>query len=187
MKTLELKIENRKYKTLESEQIAQYSSWYAIVSLILVGICMRLWMEKPVVLNSNESFIFAIYVVISFGFLTWMGSQSKRRALINKLPSTKIIKLCTFIKEMTDKSTESGNWHVTFDNFNNRAMIVLFGDKVSSLIPSHDYLSYMLSDKFITIKAVTDKGNKIENNPISIELSDKALKVLEIYQQSVKW
>ena len=182
-----MKIEEIKYNTLESEQIVQYSTRYAVISLILVSVFMRIWLPKPTVLFSVESLVLATYVIISLCFLFYMGIQSKRRALINKLPSTDILKLCAFVKQVTDQTVDTGCWHVTYEKFNKHAMGAIFSEQIASIIPAHDYFSYMLSEKLIDVDSVTDKGRDINSNPLSIQLSEKAKKRLEIYNQSLTW
>ncbi|EHH1106668.1 hypothetical protein J7H93_004755 [Vibrio parahaemolyticus] len=178
-----MEIKEIEYKTFESEKIVQVMSWYAITSLIVVSIFMRVWLPKPTQLYSWETAALTVYTVISLSFLYIMGKQSKRRALINKLPSTDILKICEFLKD----HTKNKSWHVTYENFNTQSMQIVFGDSISFIIPPHDYLSYMLSERLVVIKAVTDKGSDRLMNPLSIELSGKGHKCLEIYSKSLKW
>ncbi|EGR2185961.1 hypothetical protein DZF89_24140 [Vibrio parahaemolyticus] len=178
-----MEINEIEYKTLESEKIVQLTSWYAIVSLILVSIFMRIWLPKPTQFYSWETAVLTIYAIMSLTFLIFVGKQSKRRALINKLPSADILKVCQFIQEHTNEKS----WQVTYENFNIRSMQIIFGDRIPFIIPPHDYLSYMLSERLVVINAVTDQGTEKLMNPLSIELSGKGKKCLEIYSKSLKW
>ena len=178
-----MEIEEIKYKTFESEKIIQITSWYAITSLILVSIVMRIWLPKPTELYSLESLFLILYSSISFWFLITMAKHSKRRALINKLPSTDILKICLHIK----KQTHEKSWQITPENFNSEAMSEIFGNDIKFLIPSHDYLSYMLSERLITILAVTDLADDPFMNPLHVKLSNKGEKCLHIYEQSMNW
>lgn len=178
-----MEISEIEYKTLESEKIVQLTSWYAIVSLILVSIFMRIWLPKPTQFYSWETAVLAVYAIMSLTFLIFVGKQSKRRALINKLPSADILKVCQFVQEHTNEKS----WQVTYENFNIRSMQIIFGDRIPFIIPPHDYLSYMLSERLVVIYAVTDQGTDKHMNPLSIELSEKGKKCLEIYSKSLKW
>lgn len=180
------KVNPRNYKTLESETIIFLSTSYAVISLILVGVVFRFWLS-----DCLEIYIISIYTFLSLIFLVYMGIQSNRRTKLNKLPSNTILELCYLVKEKSNyKNSEfvqSGCWNVTLSSFNDHAMKNIFGTEVSKLIPTHDYFSFMLSEKYITVSSITDNSNNINKNTLNISPSIKAIEKLKIYEDSERW
>ncbi len=177
------------YTTWESETIVIISTAFAIASSIVTGVIFRIWPPTLNILLSLENGALAFYTVASAGIIIYIGLQSRKRALLNKLPSIDVIKLCHLVKQysMHGQQGYSGNWHTTSAAFNQRAMESLFSQWVSQIIPAHDYFSYMLSERFIVTESITDKGSEKSLNALSISLSKKALKRIEIYEKSKHW
>jgi hypothetical protein len=171
------KVKPVKYKTLESESIIFFSTLYAVVTLLLVGVIFRFWLS-----DESEKVVISIYAFFSLFYLLYMGIQSKRRTELNKLPSTDILDLCYLIKDSGDP--ETGKWCTTHESFNNRAMDLFFTYHISQILPAHDYFSYMLSEGFLEIKGVNDMPL---NKNLHIYLSNKALSRLGIYENSFQW
>ncbi len=177
------------YTTWESETIVIASTAFAVASSILTGVIFRIWPPTLSTLLSPENCALALYTLASAGIIIYIGMQSRKRALLNKLPSIDIIKLCNLVKQysMHGQQGYSGNWHTTSAAFNQRAMDTLFSQGVSQIIPAHDYFSYMLSERLIVTESITDKGSDKNLNTLSIALSKKALKRIEIYEKSKHW
>ena len=185
----ERKAVERNYRTLESETIILFSTIYAVLSLILVWGVFKFLLCKP-----YELFAIIVYTVVSIFFLLFIGFQSRRRTKLNKLPSENILELCYLVKEKSNYDDDEagipgfrGCWNITCESFNNHSMNKLFSSNISQIIPAHDYFSYMISEKYINVSAVTDIGNDISKNHLSISLSEKAVSKLKIYEESVKW
>ena len=177
------------YATWESETIVIVSTAFAVASSIVTGVIFRIWPPTLNILLSLENCALALYTLVSAVIVIYVGLQSRKRALLNKLPSIEIIKLCNLVKHysMHGQQGFSGNWHTTSAAFNQRAMESLFSQWVSQIIPVHDYFSYMLSERLIVIDSITDKGSEKSVNTLSISLSKKALKRIEIFEQSKHW
>ena len=165
------------YKTMESESIVFCSTAYAVVSLLLVGVIFRFFLSDDL-----EKIVISLYAGLSVLYLFFMGNQSKRRAELNKLPSSDILDLCYLIKESGDP--ETGRWYTTRESFNERAMERFFTYHFSQVIPPHDYFSYMLSEGFLEIRNINDMPL---NTNLQIYLSSKAESRLNIYEKSTKW
>ncbi|TKG00255.1 hypothetical protein [Vibrio sp. F13] len=181
---VERKVAPRSYKTLESETIIFVSTAYAVASLLLVGVLFRFFLSKEA-----EPTVIGIYAVFSLIFLLFMGVQSRRRTKLNKLPSDDILELCYLVKESSNHGEVgySGNWHITHKSFNNHAMERIFSRSTSEIIPALDYFSYMLAERCIDVSSVTDKGTRIDENVISIALSESSLSKLKIYESASNW
>lgn len=177
------------YVTWELETIVIISTAFAVVSSIVTGVIFRIWPPTLNILFSLENFLLLLYTLASVGIITYIGVQSRRRASLNKLPSIDIIKLCYLVKQysMHGQKDYSGSWHTTSATFNQHAMESLFSQGISQIIPAHDYFSYMFSEKFIVATSITDKGSEKASNILSITLSKKALKRIDIYEKSKCW
>ena len=169
----------REYKTFEAETIVMLSTLYAIVSLILVTVLFRF-----LLIESYELITISSYAVISFFFLLWIGRHSRRRAQLNKLPSIDVIKLCYMVKEFSGQGRKS--WHTTYSAFNDRAMERIFGATISEILPSHDYFSYIMAEKYI-VALPMDNSSDREQNGFSISLSETAQKKLKIFGDAKNW
>jgi len=183
---IERKVIPINYRTLASETIIFASTIYAVLSLILVGVVFRFWLS-----DCFEVYIISIYAFLSLIFLIYMGIQSYRRTKLNKLPSNTILELCYLVKENSNyKNAEfvnNGCWNVTLCSFNDHAMKSIFGTEISKLIPAHDYFSFMLSEKYITVSSITDNSNDINKNTLNISPSISAIEKIKIYEDSVRW
>ena len=174
------KIKEINYKTLSTINIAFASVLYSLLSILFGGVFY---------FYTNITIVLIMYVIISLIIVVWLFIQSRRRTLIDKLPSSDIVKLLYLIKNKSgQKNIEfSGSWHVNIYSFNKTAMKELYPEIESELILPHDYFSYLLATKYIFISSFIDNGNIKENNNLSISLSIKGLEILEIYEKSIKW
>lgn len=173
------KVKSRTYKTIESETIIFYSTIYAVISLLLVGIVFRFWL--PLFPATFQVTIITAYALASVWFLYYIYIKSTRRTKINKLPPTDITSLCYLVKAYSQE--ESKTWHTTLESFNSNAMKLLFDDHIPQIIPPHDYFSYMLAERYIEIASI----NNISNNTLSIQLSSKAILHLDIFEKAEHW
>lgn len=174
------KINEINYKTLSTINIAFASVLYSFLSILFAAVFY---------LYTDIAKVLIIYVIISLIIVIWLFIQSRRRILIDKLPSSDIVNLLYLIKSKSgQKDIEfSGSWHVNISSFNKIAMEELYPEIKSELILPHDYFSYILVEKYIVISSFIDNGNIKENNNLSISLSVKGLEILRIYEKSIKW
>lgn len=169
------KVKDIKYKTLESETIVFFSTIYAVVSLFFVGVVFRFFLPK-----SYEVYVVGFYAMVSFIFLVYIGVNSRRRTKLNKLPSFDVLELCYFVDNYTGE--ETGYYWTKKESFNDHAMEIFFGRDIARGLPSHDYLSFMLAERYVVVESVSEL-----NRNLGIKLAKKAIDRMSIYEMSKKW